>query len=239
MKKINILIFLLISPFAIMASGGKTFPNDNYGANASNAESVQRGAKYYVNYCLGCHELKYQRYNRLGKDTGLSEEIIKKNLMFSGSNVAATMTNSLPKDKAANWFGKVPPDLSLISRSKNKNYVYNYLRGFYLDSSKPTGSNNSVFPDVGMPNVLSSLEGIKKPVKNEHHEVIGFESVSKGSVTTDEFDSIVTDLSNFLYYVSDPSQLKRQSLGWKVILFLVLMTGIFYLLKKEFWKDVH
>lgn len=246
---------LLIAPlfmaFGVLASGGASFPHDEFGADMSQTDSIQRGAKYYVNYCLGCHSLKFQRYNRIGMDTGLEEEVIKKNLIFTGAAIGQTMQSAIPADKAANWFGKVPPDLSLISRSKGKNYVYNYLRGFYTDPSKPTGVNNTVFPDVGMPHVLASLEGLKD-VKTEEqchhseegkeectHHVVGFTDAVGGSMDKLEYDAVVTDISQFLYYVSDPSEIKRHKIGPWVLAFLVIFTIMMYILKKEYWRDVH
>ncbi|MGY0400324.1 MAG: cytochrome c1, partial [Ostreibacterium sp.] len=163
-KLINSLFFILLLVTATaFAAEEVTFPNDEFGADMSQKDSIQRGAKYFVNYCQGCHSLKFQRYNRIGMDTGLDEKVIKDNLIFTGASIGQTMNSAIPADKATNWFGKMPPDLSLIARSKGENYVYNYLRAFYADPAKPTGFNNTVFPDVGMPYVLVNLEGVKKP----------------------------------------------------------------------------
>lgn len=247
---------LLIVPLfaisgALAAGGGATFPHDDFAADMSQSDAVQRGAKYYMNYCLGCHSLKYQRYNRLAADTGLDEEVVKKNLIFTGASIGQTMDSAIPADKAAQWFGKVPPDLSLISRSKGKDYVYNYLRAFYQDDSKPSGVNNSVFPDVGMPHVLASLEGVKKAKYEEvchegeegkqecTHHIVGFTEPVGGSMNATDYESMVRDLSQFLYYVSDPSELKRHAIGPWVLAFLVLFTIVMYALKKEYWRDVH
>lgn len=251
----NTLKTLLIAPLflafgAVAAGGGATFPNDSFPADMSQKESIQRGAKHYVNYCQSCHSLKFQRYNRLGMDTGLDEEVIKKNLIFTGASIGQTMDSAIPAADAAEWFGKAPPDLSLISRSKGKDYVYNYLRAFYQDDSKVMGTNNTVFPDVGMPHVLASLEGIKqaKYEKTCHEvdgkeqcaeQIVGFTEPVGGSLDATDYESTVRDLSQFLYYVSDPSEIKCHAIGPWVLAFLVLFTLVMYALKKEFWRDVH
>ncbi|MPV86697.1 cytochrome c1 [Ostreibacterium oceani] len=239
----------------VMAAGGADWvPHDKFPANMSNSESIQRGAKYYVNYCLACHSLEFQRYNRIGMDTGLDEDVIKDNLIFTGQSVSQTMLSAIPDDDAQEWFGKVPPDLSLISRSKGSDYVYNYLRAFYRDDSKPMGVNNGVFPDVGMPHVLASVEGVKEAIYDEteqcktvdgesvcetHKTLAGYTAPVGGTVSPDEYDAMVFDLSQFLYYVSDPSEIKRHRIGPWVLGFLILMTFVLYLLKREYWRDIH
>lgn len=247
---------LLITPLffafgALAAGGAEIFPNDKFNADMSQKESIQRGAKYYVNYCLTCHSLKYQRYNRIGMDTGLDEEVIKENLIFTGAAIGQTMQSAIPAKEAENWFGKVPPDLSLTARSKGKNYIYNYLRAFYSDPSKPTGVNNTVFPDVGMPHVLASVEGVKEAKYEEHchkneegqdecvKHVVGFTEPVGGSMDSINYESLVRDLSQFLNYVSDPSEIKRHAIGPWVLAFLVIFTIMMYILKKEYWRDVH
>lgn len=251
----NFIKILLISPWlllsSVMAAGGEeTFPNDHFNADMSQSEAIQRGAKYYVNYCLGCHSLEFQRYNRIGMDTGLDEEVIKKNLIFTGAAIAQTMESAIPAEASVEWFGKAPPDLSLISRAKGKDYVYNYLRAFHKDDSKTMGTNNTVFPDVGMPHVLVNLEGIKEAKYEEHcHEVageqvcnqhiVGFTEPVGGTLDKQGYESVVRDLSQFLYYVSDPSEIKRHAIGPWVLAFLVLFTLMMYILKREYWRDVH
>lgn len=247
----TILMLPLVMGINAMASSGETFPADHFSADMSQKDGIQRGAKYYVNYCQGCHSLKFQRYNRIGMDTGLDADVIKKNLIFTGASIGQTMDSAIPADKAANWFGKVPPDLSLTARAKGKDYIYNYLRAFYQDSSKPTGVNNTVFPDVGMPHVLASLEGVKQAEYEEvchegeggHQEcvkhLVGFSEPVGGSLSTNDYESVVRDLSQFLYYVSDPSEIKRHAIGPWVLGFLVIFTIMMYILKKEYWRDVH
>lgn len=246
---------LLIAPlfmvFGAMSAGGEaTFPNDEFNADMSQKDAIQRGAKYYVNYCQGCHSLEFQRYNRIGMDTGLDEEVIKKNLIFTGVAVAQPMYSAISREEAAEWFGKVPPDLSLTARAKGKDYIYNYLRAFHKDDSKPTGTNNTVFPDVGMPHVLASLEGMKEAkyeetcVEKEGKQectkhIVGFTEPVGGSLDKHDYESVVRDLSQFLYYVSDPSEIKRHALGPWVLGFLALFTLMMYILKREYWRDVH
>lgn len=246
---------LLVAPlfvfFGAVASGGATFPNESFNADMTQKDSIQRGAKYYVNYCQGCHSLKFQRYNRIAMDTGLDLNVVKKNLIFTGVSAGQVMDSAIPAANAENWFGKVPPDLSLISRSKGKDYVYNYLKAFYSDNSKPTGVNNTVFPDVGMPHVLASLEGIKHAeYEKQCHQtesgdeecvehIVGFSPSTGGTVDVAEYDSVVYDLSQFLYYVSDPSEIKRHKIGPWVLLFLLVFTIMMYILKKEYWRDIH
>ncbi len=242
-KRIIILTTLVFAPLLAFASGGKeTFPNESFSPNLSDKESLQRGAKLYVNYCLACHSLKYQRYNRIGKDTGLDDKTIKKNLIFTGQPVGAHMNTSMSADLAEKWFGVAPPDLSLTSRARGKDFIYNYLKGFYVDKKSLFGVNNSLFPNVSMPHVLSDLEGTKEPsyhTEGKVKTINGFKQLTKGSISENEYEEVVSDLSNFLYYVSDPSRIQRSRIGWKILLFLVLMTGIFYALKKEMWKDLH
>lgn len=245
---------LLIVPLFFVsttwAAGGETFPNDSFPADMSNADAIQRGAKFFVNYCQGCHSLKFQRYNRIGMDTGLNEEIIKENLIFTGAAVGQPMLSAIPQEQAVNWFGKVPPDLSLTARAKGKDYIYNYLRAFYQDDSKTMGVNNAVFPDVGMPHVLATLEGIKQAKYEEvcqesdgkkecTKHIVGFTKPVGGSLDETDYESVVRDLSQFLYYVSDPSEIKRHAIGPWVLGFLVIFTLVMYALKKEYWRDVH
>lgn len=247
----TLLIVPLMMAFGALASGGETFPNEEFAADMTQTDAIQRGAKYYVNYCLGCHSLKYQRYNRIGMDTGLDEEVIKKNLIFTGAAIGQTMNTAIPAEQAESWFGKVPPDLSLIARSKGKNYIYNYLKAFYLDPTKPTGVNNTVFPDVGMPHVLANAEGLKTAeTEKKCHQteegkeecvshIVGFTQPVGGVMDAPEYDAMVSDLSQFLYYVSDPSEIKRHKIGPWVLAFLVIFTIMMYILKKEYWRDVH
>ncbi|HED16446.1 MAG TPA: cytochrome c1 [Gammaproteobacteria bacterium] len=245
MKKIIIALVALALPVMAIASGGAHL--DKADIDLSNKGSLQNGAKMYVNYCLGCHSLKYMSYARMGKDLGLPDELVQENLMFTGKKIGEYMTISMPAANAEKWFGVTPPDLSVIARSRGADWIYTYLRNFYVDDSRPFGVNNRVFESVGMPHVLSQLEGLKKPVytteKDEYgtdrQVLTGYEYITEGSMTPAEYDRQVRDLVNFLVYTGEPAKLVRYDLGIKVILFLLFFLIIAYLLKKEYWKDIH
>ncbi len=179
--------------------------------------SLQNGAKLFMNYCSGCHAISFMRYNRIGKDLGLSDDLVKKNLMFAGNKTGEAITTSMPEDAAASWFGGVPPDLSLVARSKGTDWIYTYLRSFYDDESRAFGVNNTVLVNASMPDALWSLR----------------EAQSEA-----EFDNSVRDITNFLDYVGEPAKLIRLRLGKWVLLFLGVLFVLTYLLKKEYWKDV-
>jgi ubiquinol-cytochrome c reductase cytochrome c1 subunit len=210
--------------------------------NVANTASLQRGAKYFVNYCLGCHSAKYVRYNRLGRDLQLTDDQVVKNLMFTGAHPYDTMTNAMKPADSARWFGKSPPDLSLIARARGTAYLYTYLRSFYADPSRPTGANNLVLPNTAMPDVVWELQGIQRAKfsTGEHgmQKFGGFETVTPGSMSPAEFDQAVRDIVNFLDYIGEPIKREREALGIRVIAFLLVFLLIAYLLKKEIWKDV-
>jgi ubiquinol-cytochrome c reductase cytochrome c1 subunit len=215
--------------------------------DVSNVASLQRGARNFVNYCLGCHSAKYVRYNRLGADLGLSEAQVMENLMFTGERPHDTLRIAMRPEQARHWFGTTPPDLTLIARARGADYLYTFLKSFYLDPSRPTGVNNTMLPGTAMPHVLWELQGFQKAVyKGEsdaahnavHKEFAGFELAQKGRLTPQEYDQFVRDTVNFLDYIGEPMQLKRQSLGLKVLGFLLVFFLFAYFLKKEYWKDV-
>ena len=213
--------------------------------NIKNQPSLQRGAKYFVNYCLGCHSAKYVRYNRLGEDLQLTEQQLVDNLMFTGERPFDTMAIAMKPEDATRWFGKEPPDLSLIARARGTDYLYTFLRSFYLDPSRPTGANNVVLRGVAMPPVLWELQGLQRAkftidADRGGEEVFeGFETVRRGELTEAEFDDVVRDIVNFLDYIGEPIKREREALGIRVIGFLLVFLLIAYLLKKEIWKDVH
>ncbi|GMQ89566.1 MAG: cytochrome c1 [Gammaproteobacteria bacterium] len=246
MKKQLLAILLLVSPALVFASGGGVHL-DKANIDPTNKESLQRGAKTFVNYCMGCHSAQYQRYNRLGRDLGISEEDIIENLLFTGEKTGDPMTIAMTRNMGKKWFGAPPPDLTLVARVRGTDWLYTYLRTFYLDDSRPFGVNNEVFSSVGMPNVLWELQGWQKPVYktvadaqgHEHQVLEGVELEEAGSQTPAEFDRTVRDLVNFLDYMGEPIKQERQSLGIKVLLFLFVFFIIAYLLKKEYWKDIH
>ena len=233
---------LLIS-FSVFAAGGgeKLQAGNDLGDRAS----LQRGAQLYMNYCAGCHSLKYMRYSRMAEDLGLSEEEVMENLNFTGAKFGETIGVSMPAGPATEWFGKMPPDLSLISRVRTSDWVYTYLKSFYLDESRPLGWNNKLFPNASMPNPLWELQGLQHaefgpvdPATGERH-VEGLKVAQAGRQSAQEFDQTARDITNFLEYVGEPAALKRQSVGVWVILFLAALTFLAYLLKQEYWKDVH
>lgn len=240
MNKLIVAFLLALVPLLGMASGGGHLEDADI--DLGDQASLQRGAKYFVNYCLSCHSAKFQRYNRTAKDLGLSEEEVKENLMFTTDKIGETMTVAMDAQDANTWFGVAPPDLSVIARARGVDWIYTYLRSFYIDDSRPFGVNNLVFPDVGMPHVLWKLQGTQKAVFQEHEgqKVFEkFEQVTPGSLSPEEFDAAVRDLTAFLSYVGEPIQMERKRLGTWVLLFLAVFFVLAYLLKKEYWKDVH
>jgi ubiquinol-cytochrome c reductase cytochrome c1 subunit len=249
MKMKILSIVLCFLPTLVLASGGEE-NLEHANIDVTNKASLQRGAKYFVNYCMGCHSLKYMSYRRLGKDLDLSDDQVENNLMFAygeKKKMADYMKIAMPPQAAENWFGRTPPDLSVIARSRTPDWLYTYLRGFYQDDSRPFGVNNAVFPKVGMPNILWRLEGMKKPKYKmvtgedgeEHKHLVGFEKVSEGTMTDAEFDQAVRDLVTFLTYAGEPGRTQLERTGVWVLLFLVVLFAITYALKKEYWKDVH
>jgi ubiquinol-cytochrome c reductase cytochrome c1 subunit len=216
------------------------------GTDISNTESLQRGARNFMNYCSGCHSLKYLRYNRLATDLKIPESELAGNLMFTSDKAFDTINSSMPKDSDA-WFGKAPPDLSLMARERGVDYLYSYLKGFYVDKTRPWGVNNLYLPSAAMPDVLAELHGLQKPVfKNEKDErgnarmvLVGADAMTPGSMKPEEYDQFVRDTVNFLDYAGEPVKDKRQSMGIFVMLFLLVFFVFAYLLKKEYWKDVH
>lgn len=248
MKKMIFAMMLAVLPMAATAAGGGVHL-DQAPIDLTDKASLQRGAKLFTNYCLSCHSAKYMRYQRVAEDLGMTEEQVEKNLMFGGPDqkIGDTMKVAMPVAQSEKWLGVAPPDLSVVARARGTDWLYTYLRSFYLDDSRPFGVNNTVFPDVGMPHVLWELEGLKKPVyettvgpDGEEKEVIeGFEYVTEGEMSPAEFDQAMADLTAFMEYMGEPVQLERQRLGVWVLLFLAVLFVLSYLLKKEYWKDIH
>jgi len=216
------------------------------GTDIKNTESLQRGARNFMNYCSGCHSLKYLRYNRMATDLKIPEAELAGNLMFTSEKVVDTINSAMPKD-AEGWFGKQPPDLSLIARARGPDYLYSYMKGFYVDKTRPWGVNNLYLPSAAMPDVLAQLHGLQKPVfKNEPDEhgsarmvLVGVDAMTPGALKPEEYDQFVRDIANFLDYAGEPVKDKRQTMGVFVTLFLLVFFAFAYLLKKEYWKDVH
>jgi ubiquinol-cytochrome c reductase cytochrome c1 subunit len=246
MRKTILTLFIALLPAWAMAAG-PSIPLDKANINLSNQESLQRGAKLFMNYCLSCHSAHFQRYNRMGRDLGLTDEQVAENLIFTGAQVGEQMKVAMTRQDATEWFGAPPPDLTLVARSRGVNWLYTYMRTFYIDEDRPFGVNNEVFPSVGMPHVLWELEGMKKAVTettvdkggNPHTVIKGYEMVKPGSLTPAEYDRAVRDLVAFMAYIGEPAQLERKRLGVWVLLFLSILLVVTYLLKKEYWKDIH
>jgi ubiquinol-cytochrome c reductase cytochrome c1 subunit len=210
---------------------------------SSNSASLQRGARDFMAYCSGCHSLKYLRYNRLGGDLGISEDLLKQNLIFNGAKVGDPITSALPA-QAEQWFGRLPPDLTLETKARGADWVYSYLMGFYLDSSRPMGVNNLFLPGVAMPAVLGELQGwqVKEETKGVAGEGEGLplKLAAPGSMSPEEYKAFVSDLTSFMVYAAEPVAADRVSTGVKVLFYLIfLLTPLTWFLKKEFWRDVH
>lgn len=235
---------------ATAASGGApllTAPID-----INDKESLRRGAKAFADYCYSCHAASFMRFNRIAKDLEMSEDEVREMMIHTRgkkgdpTKIGELMKVSMTEDYAKNAFGTAVPDLSLTARARGADWVYTYLRSFYVDPYRPTGFNNAVFADVGMPHVLWSLQGLQEPVYKkvmhgnvEVEELDGFEQIQAGTLSRVEYDMFLGDLTNFMVYIAEPVQVERRSLGWKVLLFLIVFFGFAYALKKEYWKDVH
>ncbi|MET1254016.1 cytochrome c1 [Aliikangiella maris] len=293
MRKLLIILTACLSFSLSAAEAGLTLPNDDMPKMSGDRLkiSMQRGMQVYVNNCLGCHALSFQRYNRAAKDLEIPEDVMIENLIFSDSKVGDLITNNMKTKAAANWFGAAPPDLSVVARARGTKWLYNYLRAFYVDDLRPYGVNNSVFKDVAMPHVLENMQGLQakteivKGIENDinyakadmaaanqqltegkgdthqlkkqiadaervihkaEEELVKlsknkayFTIIKEGALTPEEFDQEMVALVNFLDYVGEPIKLERQRLGVWVLLFIALFGFVAYLLKKEYWKDIH
>ena len=236
-----LLTLLLVGAVGGVALAQEEAELEPAGNNIDDVSSLQRGAKYFVNYCLGCHSAKYVRYNRLAEDLQLTEQQLVENLMFTGERPFDTMAIAMRPEDSTRWFGITPPDLSLISRSRGTDYLYTFLRSFYEDPSSPTGVDNVVLPGTAMPHVLWELQGVQRAVFEEHEglqEFKEFEPGRPGALAAEDYDRVVRDIVNFLDYIGEPIQRDRHALGIRVIAFLLVFLLIAYLLKKEIWKDV-
>lgn len=246
------LTLVLLPAQGFAAASG--FPIARANVDLSDKASLQRGAKYYVNYCMGCHSLEYMRYNRMSRDLGLSDAEVEENLIFTHDaqgerdKVGALMKSAMSAAYAEKAFGIAVPDLTLVTRTRasGSDWLYTYLRTFYLDDSKPWGVNNAVFPSVAMPHVLLDLQGAQRPVYEEHvdakghkHQVlVGVKPVSEGSLSPAEYDQVARDITNFLTYAGEPAKLVRYKIGAWVLFFMLILVAVSYLLKQEYWRDV-
>lgn len=238
-----VLAAVLIAP-AAWAVGGGHVPYD-FEPSLGNEASLQRGAKLFMNYCTGCHSLNYLRYSRLTDDLGIPAEVVEKNLILGDTKIQGRIGLGLP-ERSADWFGKAPPDLTLVARSRGPSWIYSFLRTFYVDDSSNTGVNNLVLENTAMPHVLAPLQGYHRKVEPEHGDEGGhgngtprFERIRKGSMSPAEYEQAVADITNFLVYAGEPAKMVRYGLGFKVILFLLVFTVVAWFLKREFWRDVH
>ena len=256
-KSVIVAVVLGLAPLRLLAASaeGAAAPLDwenwHAGNEVANTASLQRGARNFANYCAGCHSLKYLRYSRVATDLKIPTALLKANLMPANATPADyyTQTSIAPADAVA-WFGKEPPDLSLIARARGPDKLYRFLKTFYLDPSRPNRTNNLVLNNPAMPAVLSDLEGVKAAVYRNEEAMVGgktvvtkhfdhFETVSPGSLSPAQYDDFVRDTVNFLDYAGEPAQVERRSIGVWVVLYLLTFTWMAWLLKKEYWKDVH
>ena len=246
---IGTLAVLLLAPCLALAASGD-LKLDRAPLDGHDMLSLQRGARHFVNYCLNCHSANYMRYNRL-KDQGLTEQQILDNLVFTGGKVGDLMRTAMDPKDAKEWFGAQPPDLTVVARSRSSHagsgadWLYTYLRGFYRDPARPTGWNNTVYPNVGMPHALWELQG-EQVLKVETVQGPGYpvdvtklELARPGILTPGDYDRMVADLVNYLDYMAEPARASRTVIGIYVLGFLAFVWLLAYLLKKEFWKDVH
>ena len=237
MNKI-ILAVLLCAP--LLAQASTEVKLDRVQINVEDKLSLQRGARTFVNYCVGCHSASYMRYSRL-EDLGLTEKQIVENLMVTGEKPVETMTAALRPADAKEWFGVAPPDLTLLARSRGADWLYTYLRTFYRDPARPMGWNNTTFPSVAMPHALWDLQGepVMKETSGKGHAEQHLTLGKPGKLNPAEYDALVKDLVNYMVYMAEPAQTKRKITGTYVLFFLFGLTILAYFLKKEFWKDIH
>jgi ubiquinol-cytochrome c reductase cytochrome c1 subunit len=244
MKKLFLILLLCVTTNVYSSGGGSQLENAQ--TNIRSKESLRNGAKLYMNYCSSCHSLQYQRYSRMAKDLELTEEETMGNLVFTDAKFTDHMTMTMSEEDATKWFGKAPPDLTVIAKARGNDWLYTYLKSFYRDSTRPSGWNNTVFEGASMPNVLWELQGFQDAKFEEHEDhgvmtpkFVGFEKVSEGAQSDEEFNSSVRDIVNFLDYTSEPAKLIRLAYAPWVMLFLVVFTFLAYMLKVNYFRDIH
>lgn len=246
-----ICLFILLSANNSFAAGGAG-PIFHMNVDTGNQKSLQRGAKIFVNYCLSCHEASYSRYNRVAADLGISEANMRDNMIFTGKKIGDTMTVAMTAEQGKEWFGVVPPDLSVKARARGADWIYSFLKSFYLDDGAARGINNKMLTGTSMPHVLWELQGFQKLKADDHHaddshahdghgggDHSPFVLAVEGQLSEAEYDKTITDLVNFLVYLSEPAQLQRKSVGVGVLFFLFTLGVFAYFLKKDYWKDIH
>ena len=206
--------------------------------NLENTAGLQSGASTFINYCMGCHSAAYSRYQRVATDLKIPEALMKEYLIFNPQgSIGDLMVSSMPAESAKNWFGAAPPDLTLVSRVRGPEWLYGYLKGFYVDDSRPFGVNNTVFNNVGMPNILGKLQGDQACADQSCAHLVPVDG--SGTLSEEEFDQVVTDLVNFLTYLGEPARLHRETIGGYVLFFLAFLFVFAYMLNREYWKDIH
>lgn len=238
----KLLLSFLLALLPLMVRAEAQVELESARIDLTDTASLERGAEHYVNYCLGCHAIKYIRYLRLARDFDIPEAEILKEVAPVGAGIYDKMLSAMNAHDARKWFGTEPPDLSLIARSRTPDWLKTYLKSFYADPKSPTGVNNLVFPDVAMPNMLWQLQGEQVPVyaKQGKKQLVDHLKITEaGKLSAEQFDEFVDDLVNFLVYVGEPAQLQRLPMGKYVLLFIFMLLFVAYLLKKEYWKDVH
>lgn len=249
MKKQLIALIAVFVPLTASAAVGPSVPH-SMEPDLQDQASLQNGMKLYVNYCMGCHSLEYQRFSRAAEDLGIPRDIIEENVIFSPDLAFNDqMQTAMDEEDGETWFGAPPPDLTLSTRLHGTDWLYSYLLSFYQDPERPTGVNNTVFEMVAMPNVLEPLQGVQEKVCDEaaasgegeasDADCSTLEVTEQGELSPEEFESAVYDLTNFLAYVGEPSKLQAQALAPKVLIFLFIFGVMAYFLKREYWRDIH
>ncbi|TKB53740.1 cytochrome c1 [Ferrimonas aestuarii] len=231
MKKF-ICVLMACLPALTFAAGGNNEHVVSANIDLTDTDSLKRGAKAFMQNCSGCHSLQYQRYGRIGDDLGMTPEEVSE-LIIGDAKPGELIKSAMSLENGATWFGAPPPDLTLEARLKSPDWIYSYLKSFYVDESRPFGVNNLVFPAVGMPHVLEGLQGT--PVRQEDGTIVA----TGGSLTAEEYDQYIRDITGFLAYTGEPIKLERERIGKWAIGFLVIFFIIAFFLKKEYWRDVH
>ena len=249
---VTVLFCCAVLTSAVCMAAGGSGPLYEMHVDIHQQKSLQRGAKYFMNYCLSCHSAAYSRYNRVAADLGISEENMKEHLIFTGRKFGDTMEVALTTEQGKEWFGAPPPDLSVKARSRGADWIYSFLKTFYVDPSATRGVNNLQFPGTSMPHVLWELQGLQT-LKDDHHDSHAddhghdghgaahspFEIAVPGKMTEEEYDQAVVDIVNFMVYMAEPIKLKRQTIGVGVLFFLAALGVLAYFMKRDYWKDVH
>lgn len=241
MRRLLLPACLALASPALLAADSGDLPGYAVQVDLNNRAALQRGARYFVNYCLGCHALAHSRYRRVGEDLGLTDELVRANLMFTDQRIGENMTVAMDAADAERWFGAAPPDLSVLARQKGADYIYEFLMTFYRDETRPWGVNNWRFPNTAMPHVLwleQGLQEVETRLVDGHAAVVALAPGAPGRRSPEQYREMATDLTTFLAYVSEPVRLTRESAGVWVLGFLLLLIGLTYFLKREYWRDV-